>query len=269
MSIWSKLFGKKEKEAPVPKPVQIKEEPRTKIHKVREVRLPTGHKVSIEGDLRDPNHPMKVDSSEAQVARRSTAVFSEPEKLRICEMFAQFHSVDHITQFAKDEWGKAVTPASIRAYRESPRWKPVIDRFRTEYVGQVMDIPIAHKKVRLVRLEELFQANERDQGISGKERRQLACLILERSMKEVDERASNFTNIFFTQIQNFSDDELESHRRKLLDRIKTIDIGAPSLDKTAESVLLNEESDQIKEVLHETISVATQQGTQEIDGQSS
>ena len=269
MGLWATLFGKKKVAPPaVEKPVQIKQEPRTRIHKTREVKLPTGHKVSMGGDLRDPQHPLEVDSSEVKmIGGRASHVFSEKEKLRICEMLAQFHTSDHIVQYARDNWGKSVTPGSIYAYRESPRWKPVIDRFRTEYVGQVMDIPIAHKKVRLARLEGLYQDNLKDQEVSSKEQRQLSVLILERAMKEVDERASNFTNIFFAQIQNFSDEELETHRKKLLDRIKTIDIGSESLDKDAPDVLLNDGYN--KEDSHEQAQLAPVQGTQEIDGQLS
>lgn len=262
MGLWSAIFGKKKevkKYVYPPPPPQIKQEPRTRIHKTREVKLPTGHKVSMGGDLREPEHPMEVNAEEVAKRGRQSHIFDEKEKLRICEMLAQFHTVDHIVQFAKDNWGKSVSPASIYSYRESSRWKPVIDRFRTEYVAQVMDIPIAHKKIRLTRLEELYAANERDQEIKGKERRQLACLILERAMKEVDERASNFTNIFFTQIQNFSDEELEQHRKKLLDRIKTIDIGPTGLDKDAPAVLLNDGSLN-QEESHEQAQLAPEQG---------
>ncbi len=107
--------------------------------------------VVLNGDVRDMSHPIEIKSmpDSMKLAVDQEHRFTDEQRLRICEMIAQFRTEQEISTFASNTWGIPVTRQKIYQYIRSPKWRGLIDKFRIEYVSQVMDIPITHKKIRL------------------------------------------------------------------------------------------------------------------------
>lgn len=201
--------------------------------KSRKIKGDDGLEVRLEGDMHDPEHPLIIEK-EGKIDPNDKIDTSEKltteQRLRVCEWIAQFKNEGDIQSLVKEYFDIKMSRQNIHQYLKSSKWKSIIDKFRHEYVTQTMDIPIMHKKVRLERLEELYQKTMVDPNIMGLDRRTQALAVLQAAMREVDERASNFTTIYANQIINLDDEALLKRKQQLLDKVKTIDITPKTAD---------------------------------------
>ena len=118
----------------------------------------------------------------------------------------------------------SLSEGNISFYKNSNRWKGLIQRFRKDLASQIMNVPIAHKKVRLDRLEKAYQDLEGDHLPTGeKVRKQVA--VLAEARQEMDEAKTHIHNLYITNVNTMSDEQLIAKRNQLLESIKAIDIG--------------------------------------------
>ena len=94
-----------------------------------------------------------------------------PEEIRrrIVQLIAIYKSNIEILRDLKEDFGleavKDVNIESIKWYRKSDKWKPLLSKYREEYERSIDGIPIASRKLRLERLETNYQDVMEDQSI--------------------------------------------------------------------------------------------------------
>ena len=152
----------------------------------------------------------------------NTPKLTEPQQLQLVQWIATFRSDKEIQQLVKERYDILLHIGSINAYRSSKRWQPLIHRVRQEWAAGVADLPIAHKRYRLNELLRMFEQCVADKRLNLEQKRKEGITILREARYEMDEAKSAFTNVFFTQIQNFSDEELSKRGRELVERLKQV-----------------------------------------------
>ena len=156
---------------------------------------------------------------------------SKEQQTAIVTRLARFETPSAVQEFVKTEYGKEIAFNSIKFYLHSKKWKPMLERLRQEYVEPIMDIPVSHKFVRLSRLEDLYQSSsmlgkvDQCRGILGDAR------------EEVEGPKSNPSgNTFYTQVNNFSDEDLHKKKDDILKRIKILDVGQKEIKIRDEAI---------------------------------
>lgn len=85
-------------------------------------------------------------------------VFSSDEKVQICKWIAWFKSPKEIQSLVKEEFGKTIDASTLsRSYFHNPQWQELIGQLRKDFLADISTVPISHKRVRLERLERIFQ----------------------------------------------------------------------------------------------------------------
>jgi len=142
-------------------------------------------------------------------------------KTEVATRLAHFQNVSEILSFLKERYDIEISSQAIRQtfLTKDTRWNQVMMQLRAEYVGAVMESPIAQKRVRLDRLDELYQ----EAKAQGKIQAAKACLDSAREELERS-KAPSVGNIFFAQINNMSDEDLRSERQKLIDKLEKIGV---------------------------------------------
>lgn len=168
-------------------------------------------------------------STEAAIASKiglypKAPKLSEELKLEVCRRIASFMTINDIHTWLCTEHHIDLEVQSIYAYRAATKWKPVIERMRAEYIAGVMETPIAHKRVRLDRLESQYQALSRDSSLSPAERRKEERAILNDARLEVDDPKTNISNLYLTQITHSSDAELLARKQQLMERLSALGV---------------------------------------------
>ena len=93
--------------------------------------------------------------------------------------------------------------------------KDLINKLRDRYLATVAEVPIAQKKIRLERAEELYEASGEIEEKENEINTKLKCL--NQAREEVEGRgAGNITLTQFNQYNKLSDEEIQ-------DRIKEIE----------------------------------------------
>ena len=143
------------------------------------------------------------------------------KKIEVATRLAHFRSVNEVTKFVKDHYSIDITPQAIRKtfLDKDTRWNGVMMQLRAAYVAAVMEAPIAQKRVRLDRYDELYQEARSQGKISAAK----ACL--DSAREEVEgAKAPSVGNIFFAQINNMSDEELRNERQNLIDKLEKVGV---------------------------------------------
>ena len=79
-----------------------------------------------------------------------------PQQLHfVCNLFGQYKSVEQIRKLLKSIHNVTVSPPTLYAIRENNQEK--IEELRQKYLAKIDDVPIAQDKVRLERIEHLYQ----------------------------------------------------------------------------------------------------------------
>jgi len=143
------------------------------------------------------------------------------KKIEVATRLAHFRSVSEVVNHVKNHYKIDITPQAIRKtfLEKDTRWNQVMMRLRATYVAAVMDAPIAQKRVRLDRYDELYQEAKTQGKLSAAK----ACL--DSAREEVEgAKTPSIGNIFFAQINNMSDEELRTERQKQIDKLEKLGI---------------------------------------------
>lgn len=145
----------------------------------------------------------------------------------VCTWIAQFESIPSILKKIESEFGITVNRGTVHYYKKAKRWAPLIERARQEWAASIMDVPIAHKKKRMESLHEQFEEVIQEAADPKFNRSPIAKRaelrqILKQAQEEMDEKTTNFTTIYATQIQNYSDDELIHRQQQLIMKLKQL-----------------------------------------------
>jgi len=141
----------------------------------------------------------------------------------ICSKLGEYKSPSAVCEIFKEKFGWAPWSTQIKMVAEKHR--DMVDKFRVVYLKDLLSIPIAQKRIRLDRLEDIYATTNKDTT-------RLKCLA--QAQEEIEGKTKlgdtflNFQqNNVFTQL---SDEELIKERNKLLLRIKKLKLPDKVID---------------------------------------
>ena len=143
-----------------------------------------------------------------------TGKMSAEQQVKVCEMLARFYSQSEVKKRVK-EWGIEINEQAVDYYRHSNKWKQIIEKMRGEYLSEILEVPIAHKRVRLERLDSLYRsAVEKDQLSVAKE-------VLRAAQDEIEHKST--LSITMNKIELISDDELRERVKRVKQELLSIE----------------------------------------------
>ena len=136
------------------------------------------------------------------------------QQVEVCNMLARFNSLNDVKKKVAT-WGITLSEQAVQAYRSTPKWKQVIDRLRSEYLTEILEVPISHKRVRLERLDSLYKSavNKGQLGVAKE--------VLKAAQEEIEHRPGN-VSIIMNKIEMISDDELREKVRNIKSQLLQI-----------------------------------------------
>ena len=162
-----------------------------------------------------------------ELAIKYEGELSKDQQIEVVKQLAEFKSIPDVREFIKTEYGKDLAYGSVQFYLKSKKWKPMLERMREEFVAPIMSIPVAHKYIRLSRLEDLYQKTVNGSLKEVDKIRECRELMSEARAEIEGSKGNKTGDMFLTQINNFSDDELRTKKDTILNRLKAIDVGNP------------------------------------------
>lgn len=200
-------FGKKKEEkveskpvvaeTPDPEPVEVFEKPKVAVKAMAEKR-----------------------KAEFPTDTASRISLTSDEKLEMCRMIAAFVRPVEIVEHFRTVIGKEISAPSVNNYKNSDKWKPLIDKYRDEYTKGVMDVPISHKRKRLEELQDIYD-KQKDKG-----KLKEAQSVLSDARSEMEERRGDvsfhLTQINHTEFHDMSDEQLLDEKAKALEQLSKI-----------------------------------------------
>ncbi len=150
----------------------------------------------------------------------------DEEKREVVKLLAEFHDIPEVQKYIKKQFNKSLAYNSVKFYLHSKKWAPMLERLRAEFVTPIMSVAVSHKFVRLTRLEELYHKAMDNKNLKDIEKLREAREILSEARAEIEGSKSNPSgDVFITQINKFSDEDLLKRKNEVLNRIKAIDVG--------------------------------------------
>jgi hypothetical protein len=139
-------------------------------------------------------------------------------QMKMCEYHARYMPVKDILFKFKEDHGVTITETAARWYLMSRKWAPIIQDMREKWVVGVLEIPISQKRVRMERLENLYQKALAARQIST------AKEILKAAKEEIEGTKSGDINIQMNKIEMISDEEIKNRMRKIKEEMAAIPI---------------------------------------------
>ena len=134
------------------------------------------------------------------------------QKILICNLLAQYKKPRQIMSILKDEHELDVKTKTITKFQVNE--KELIGRLRDRFLSTVAEVPIAQKRIRLERAENLYEIS---QELEGKDRVDSGVKVLATAREEVEGKGSSqITLQQFNQYNQLTDEELQ-------DKIKDIE----------------------------------------------
>jgi hypothetical protein len=132
------------------------------------------------------------------------------QQLKVCEMLAHFKTQSEVRKEIK-RLGVDINEAAVNYYRHSKKWSALISRFRDDYLSGIMEVPIAHKRIRLERLDSIYKsAVDRSELSVAKE-------VLRAAQDEIEHKST--LSITMNRIELISDDELKVKVRRIKEEL--------------------------------------------------
>lgn len=133
-------------------------------------------------------------------------------------MIAEFHSAPDIIYEIKRKYDIELSIGTITHYKKAEKWQSILKKFRKEYTDAVDSVPGAHKRVRMERMEKIWEKAEEKEDIKS------AITVTEHQRKEIegDGNKHNGDNIL-VQFNSMSDEELQKELRNTIEYIKKIE----------------------------------------------
>src|SRR3990167_3740302 len=85
------------------------------------------------------------------------ALVTDEERLKVCQAVAEFRTNSSVIKAILDRHTISIDNGDIRRLSKKEPWKTAIQTFRQAYVESVAEIPIANRRWRMEKLQELFE----------------------------------------------------------------------------------------------------------------
>lgn len=170
---------------------------------------------------------MDRDPQDPQRPRGRPPKRSEDDIYEVCRLIAEFKSRDYILDALKD---RKITRSEVKHFATYARWQPLIQGFRNRYLESVADCAIAHKRVRLERLEAMWDVITKDEAALGsKDARRELRDILDQARMETDENSNlsvSFSHSTHFSVTGLKDEELKERLTHLRNKLLASPVGA-------------------------------------------
>lgn len=155
----------------------------------------------------------------------ATPTLTEEEMHQVARWMGEFHPPAVIPKLIADTFHKKVDHVYAYAFQHRKRWSLLIDRYRQEWLVKVAEVPLAHQKYRLEKLQRLVHKLDAqvEEGSLASERYERRLLqVLDRARYEMEEKKADQHTWYFTNLNlnSYSDAELVQRREELLKRIQ-------------------------------------------------
>src|SRR3990167_2696984 len=87
-------------------------------------------------------------------------VLSDEERHQIARWLGEFIPPAEIPRLARQHFGKKLALGYANHFLATHKWGLLIDRYRQEWLVKIQDVPLAHKKVRLEKLQRMVDRLE-------------------------------------------------------------------------------------------------------------
>ena len=185
-----------------------------------------------------PPTPEALTPLPEQTVRGGAITQSLPEEVRLemCAAIARFEHPKDILSMLRSQYQVDLSLATVYHYRNSVKWKPLIESYRQRYVSDVTSIPLFHQRVRLQRLESLWDkatALPETKADEARKKREELRAILKEARDETQKAVTHNTNLLIAQFGTMDDQQLIQVRDKLLNRLTKIKV--PDAQNQADS----------------------------------
>ena len=138
--------------------------------------------------------------------------YSQEHIEHICQLVARYTDYPVMVESLKRAFRRSFPFKHYAYFRRAPRWQPLIATLRQQYLADLDDIPIAQQRIRLERLEKLYQDATSDN---------LKIRVLQAASEELkDPKIGTQTNVSITAYYRMSAEELEQKRKDVLNKLR-------------------------------------------------
>jgi len=165
---------------------------------------------------------MKIPKINKQLNEMQTTTrpLSQEEKAQIAFMLGRYSTIKEIqTYYKTKDNGKEINYESVKSIRDSDRWKPIIEKERSEWLAKIQDVPISNKRVRMEGWQTMMETAYKDKDMK----------ILKQSLEGARNEMEGIhigvpggNNYSLTYIAQMSGNELLQKRDELMSKIKRI-----------------------------------------------
>lgn len=162
--------------------------------------------------------PLKVSSNTGIFGNNgdkgvNRLVLDDEDKIEICRLAACYEPATQIVEWLKQERSKSVTSSSIYSILKSAKWKPLTEKFRTQFIQGIMEEPLSNKRKRLRYLHRFMEKAESKGSIKD------AIDAVDSAREEMEPKHGDF-NLQLNQFNMISDEELMEIRNRLEEKLK-------------------------------------------------
>mgnify|MGYP001575124075 CR=1 FL=1 len=133
----------------------------------------------------------------------------------VIRMIACFTPSSEISKKLRDNYGVHITSKQIAQYKNSEQWKPYLEKLRSVWLQQVMEEPIANKRVRLQRLDACYEGAFKDGEFRD------ATVAIKEAREEMEPKNSQY-QIQMNQFNFLSDEDLIQLKQKQSEKVKRL-----------------------------------------------
>lgn len=153
--------------------------------------------------------------------KQSVASVLEPyEQMEVAKMIAWFWGQSAISEHMKKTFGKELSKQAIDSYKNSNKWKPVIEQFREQYRKEIFQVPLANKRKRLDELQRMYDRYIAEDDIVN------ARKVLSDCREEMEKRFGDvnfsFTNITNNEYHDMTDEQIMEEKAKTIEDLERI-----------------------------------------------
>jgi|SRR3990167_1239148 len=143
------------------------------------------------------------------------------QQLELAKLLGWFWNPKDIKGYFVKEYKISLSDELIYQYKNTPKWKPIVENFREEFLRNMVDVPIANKKKRLVELQDLYDFYKE------KEDKRMMQSILRDARDEMESKRFGDVSVYLTQVtnndfSNMTPEQINEEKRKTLTELERL-----------------------------------------------
>ena len=154
---------------------------------------------------------------------KTSGSMTKEQQMFVLNMIARFKTNPEIKDLLQSVHGVSIGADSLTHYRRD-KFKHIVLQLRERYLNSVMEVPIAQKRIRLERAEELYAMAQ--SCAEAKERVDSSVKVLSFARDEIEGKsaATQFIQNNFNQFMNVPTKELLQIKRDLERKLATVEV---------------------------------------------